>query len=223
MKTFFKNLGGELIDNLKLRAGWGRIGNSSLPAYYAYVSQVASSWPGYSVWNIENRYIFGERLYIGYFLSTIGTPDISWETTEQTNIGLDLTILKNSLSITADYFIKNTRNMLLQVPYPYYAGYPAMAAPYTNAGSVENKGVELVIDYKKKPVNFSYGISVNGSMFRNKVTGLGPGQRPIIYFANRTEVGSPIGRYFGWLTDGIFQTENEVQSYKGPGGTHSTA
>ena len=218
-EEFFKNLSGELINNFKLRAGWGRIGNSSLPAYYAYVSQVASSWPNYAWWNIENRYIFGEKLYTGYFLSTIGTPDISWETTEQTNIGLDISILKNSLSITADYFIKNTRNMLLQIPYPYYAGYPSMAAPYTNAGSVENKGFELVVDYKIKTGDFSYGISVNGSMFRNKVNSLGPGQRPIIYFANRTEVGGPIGRYYGWITDGIFQTEKEVRDYKGPGGS----
>lgn len=214
-EKFFKNKGDGFINNLKLRAGWGQIGNSSLPVYYAYTSQVSSMFPG--IW-YNNRYIFAENLYTGYYLSTIGTPDISWETTEQANFGIDIAILKNSLSVTADYFIKNTKNMLLQVPYPAYAGYPPKAAPYTNAGSVQNKGFELVVDYRGSSGDFSYGAALNLSMFKNKVTSLGMGDKPIIYSMSRTDVGMPVGSFYGFVTDGIFQTEEEVQNYTGPEG-----
>jgi len=215
-EKFFKNLEGEFISNLKLRAGWGQIGNSSLPVYYAYVSQVSSN--SADEW-IDNRYIFDEKVSQGYFLNTIGTPGLSWETTEQTNIGFDMAILKNSLSVTVDYYIKNTKDMLLQVQNPRYAGYPWTAAPYTNAGSVQNKGFEIIADYRGKAGELSYDIAVNGSMFKNKVTSLGRGNNPIISEPNRTEVGKPIGSFYGYVTNGIFQTEEEVQNYKGPGGT----
>jgi TonB-linked SusC/RagA family outer membrane protein len=215
-EKFFKGLGLLFVSNLKVRAGWGRIGNSSLPVYNAYVSQVSSSptdgW-------LDNRYIFGESVYPGYYLKTIGTPDISWETTEQVNFGLEIAILNNALSFTADYYIKNTKDMLLQVPVVYYAGYPSTAAPYSNAGSVQNKGFEMVLAYYGKTGNFSYGATINGDMFKNKVTSLGRGNKPIIYYANRTEVGKPIGSFYGYMTDGIFQTEEEVQNYTGPDGT----
>jgi|NGEPerStandDraft_6_1074524.scaffolds.fasta_scaffold01063_6 TonB-linked SusC/RagA family outer membrane protein len=217
-EEFFKNLGADFISNLKLRAGWGKIGNSSLPVYYAYVSQIASSTNLTS--GIDSRYIFGEKVYQGYALSTIGTPDITWETTEQTNIGLEIAILKNSLSLVADYYVKNTKNMLLQVPAVAYAGYVSLT-PYSNAGSVQNKGFELLLNYQGKSGDFSYGVSVNGSMFKNKVVSLGNSDKPIIsgYGQSRTEVGSSIGRFYGYVTDGIFQTENEVLNYKGPEGT----
>jgi TonB-dependent starch-binding outer membrane protein SusC len=215
-EEFLKNISGQFINNLKLRAGWGQIGNSSLPVYNAYVSQVVSNPQG-----DDFRYLFDNKVYHGYFLSTIGTPDITWETTQQTNFGIDIALLKNSLSVTADYFIKNTRDMLLQVPVPFYTGYPSSAAPYTNAGSVQNKGFEMVLNWQRKTANFTYGFSINGATFTNEVTSLGPGNRPIISDdgIGRTEVGSSIGRYFGYITNGVFQSEKEVQDYTGPGGT----
>jgi TonB-dependent starch-binding outer membrane protein SusC len=215
-ERFFSRLGGHLIGNLKIRAGWGRIGNSSLPVYSAYVSQVSSTptdgW-------IDNRYIFGDKVYNGFYLTTIGTTDISWETSEQANLGIDIAVLNNALTITADYFIRNTKNMLLQVPVVNYSGYPASVAPYSNAGSVQNRGFEWMVAYRAKRGDFSFGASLNGSVFKNRVTSLGRGNKPVIYFANRTETGKPIGSFYGFKTDGIFQTEEEVQSYKGPDGT----
>jgi TonB-linked SusC/RagA family outer membrane protein len=213
-EKFLKN--NKFISNLKLRAGWGQIGNSSLPVYNAYISQVSSVNQG--IWSTGNRYVFGENVYTGYYLSTIGTPDISWETTEQTNVGFDIAILKNSLSLTADYFIKNTKDMLLQVPLPSYAGYPGSGMPYTNAGSVQNKGFEFVVDYRGKSGDFNYGATVNLATFKNKVTSLGNENKPIIYWVNKTEVGKPIGGFYALETDGIFQTEEEVQNFKGPDG-----
>jgi TonB-dependent starch-binding outer membrane protein SusC len=215
-EEYFKNLFGQFINNLKLRAGWGQIGNSSLPVYNAYVSQVVSTSP-YD----DFRYIFDNKVYYGYFLSTIGTPDITWETTEQSNFGIDIAVLNNSLTITADYYIKKTRNMLLQVAVPYYAGYPSSAQPYTNAGSVQNKGFEMALSWQGKAADFTYGFSINGATFTNEVTSLGPGNKPIISDdgIGRTVIGSSIGRYWGYVTNGIFQSDDEVQNYKGPEGT----
>jgi TonB-linked SusC/RagA family outer membrane protein len=167
-ESFFKNLNEQIISSLKLRAGWGEIGNSSLPVYYGFVSQYSSLQNV-----IDNRYIFNENVYTGYSLSTIGRPSISWETTKQTNIGIDISLLKNSVSFTADYFIKSTSKMLLQVPLPDYAGYAPANLPYSNVGSVRNKGIEIVLNYQGKSNYFSYGASINLSAFNNKVTSLG--------------------------------------------------
>jgi TonB-linked SusC/RagA family outer membrane protein len=206
-EEFFKNLNIHFINDIKFRAGWGQIGNSSIPVNYAYISQVSSA--------AANRYIFGEQVVTGYFLSRIGNPDISWETTDQTNVGLDLIALKNALTVTADFYIKDINEMLLQGPYPDYSGYPYSAAPFTNAGSVQNKGLEFVISYKGQSGKFTYDISVDGSMFRNNVTSTGAGNKPIMYPVSRTEVGHPIAGFYGYVTDGIFQTEEDVKNHTG--------
>ncbi len=211
-EEFFKNVIDKYISNLKLRAGWGQIGNSSLPVNSAYVSQVSSGWT--DGW-LDNRYIFGETVYTGYFYKTIGTPDITWETTEQMNFGIDLGLLKNSLNLTADYFVKLTKDMLLQIPNPKYVGYPWTAEPYTNAGSVQNSGFELLAEYKGKSGDLSYNLSINAATFRNKVTSLGNGNKPIIYGINRTEVGKPMAGFYGFIINGIFQSEYSVQSETG--------
>lgn len=209
-EPFLSKLNLKPLNSLKLRAGWGQIGNSSLPVSNAYVSQIQSI--------ADYKYAFNDKEVTGYYLKTIGTPDISWETTEQTNVGIDLGLFSNSLSISADYFIRKTNGMLLQVPFVAYAGYSSSAAPYTNAGSMQNNGYEVLATYNGRKGDFNYSVSVNGSILRNEVTSLGFGDKPIINLHNRTEVGSTIGRFYGWVTDGIFQTDAEVQSYMGPTG-----
>ena len=214
-EKFFQNLKANWISSLKLRAGWGQIGNQSMPggSNNPYLSLVEG---------ITNyRYIFGDALANGNYLTSLGTPSITWETSQQTNIGLDLNLFglfKNALTFSADYFVKNTKNMLLQVPLPSYAGFPSL--PYTNAGNIQNKGIEIVIAYEGKAGNFSYGISANASKFINKAVSLGTGNNPItitdIYTnlsVNKTQVGQPIGEFYGYVTDGIFQSAAEVQSY----------
>jgi TonB-linked SusC/RagA family outer membrane protein len=215
-EKWFKNLDLISISSLKLRAGWGQIGNSSLPVYYGFLSQYSSLQ---NLIGTDNRYVFNENVYTGYSLSNIGRPSISWETTEQTNFGIDMSFFKNSLTFTADYFIKHTRRMILQIPLQDYAGYTPAILPYSNVGSVQNKGLEVVMDYQGRTGKFSYGSSVNLAYFNNKVTSLGPENSPIVvtsnngYGENRTQVGSSIGRFFGFRTNGIFQTEQDVQNY----------
>ena len=214
-EDFFKNMDQEIISNLKFRGGWGQIGNSSLPVNSAYVSQVSSNSPD---WWLPTRYIFGDQVYQGYTVSTIGTPNITWETTQQTNIGVDIAFLKNALTLTADYYIKDTRNMLLQVPVPWYSGYPSTASPYTNAGSVRNKGFEIILELKEKSGDFTYGASINGSVFNNTVTSLEMGNKPIDYAFSRTEVGKPIGYFRGYVVEGVFQSDFWVKSHVTPEG-----
>lgn len=219
-EKFFQKLKASFISNLKLRAGWGQIGNQSMPGgtNNPYLSLVEGT--------NNYRYIFGDALANGNYLTSLGTPGISWETSQQTNIGLDLGLFglfRNTLTLSVDYFVKNTKDMLLQVPLPSYAGLPSI--PYTNAGNIQNKGLEIVIDYQGKAGDFTYGISANASKFINQAVSLGTGNKPITstdiftnLSVNRTEAGRSIGEFYGWVTDGIFQNIGEVQAYKDKNG-----
>lgn len=212
-EKFFQNLNTlSFINMLKLRAGWGQIGNQSMPGgtNNPYLSLIEGA-NGY-------RYVFGDAVTNGYYLSSLGNPSITWETSEQTNIGLDLGLLNNKLTVSADYFIKHTKNMLLQVQLPSYAGFPG--TPYTNAGEIQNKGFEIAAAYQGAVGKFSYGISANVSRFINKVQSLGTGNNPIVssdYIStltiNRTAVGRSVGEFYGYVTDGIFQNTAEVSAY----------
>lgn len=212
-EKFFQNVEAlSFINSMKLRAGWGQIGNQSMPggSNNPYLSLVEG---------INNyRYIFGDALANGNYLTSLGTPSITWEIAEQTNVGLDLGFIKNKLTVTADYFVRNTKNMLLQVQLPANAGFPSI--PYTNTGEVQNKGYEIAVSYQGEAGELKYTVSANASHFVNKVISLGPGDKAIVYndvptqlSINRTEVGRSIGEFNGWVTDGIFQNIDEVNAY----------
>lgn len=210
-EKFFQGLASH-VNTLKLRGGWGQIGNQSMPGgtYNPYLSLVEGN-NGY-------RYVFGDAIANGNYLTSLGTPGITWETSEQTNIGLDLGFFTNKLTISADYFVKKTKNMLLQVQLPSYAGFPSI--PYTNAGEIQNKGFEITAAYQGNAGKFTYGISANASRFTNKVLSLGSGNKPIIssdlvstLSINKTEVGHSVGEFYGYVTDGIFQNMNNVNAY----------
>jgi TonB-linked SusC/RagA family outer membrane protein len=214
-EKFFQKLNASWISSLKLRAGWGQIGNQSMPGgnNNPYLSLIEGT-NGY-------RYIIGDAILNGNYLTSLGTPSITWEKSQQTNIGIDLSLFglfKNKINVSADYFVKNTKDMLLQVPLPSYSGFPGI--PYTNAGNIENKGLEIVVSYEGSAGDFTYGVSANASKFVNKAVSLGVGDKPIVFNdqitqlnINRTEVGRPIGEFYGWVTDGIFQNAKEVQEH----------
>lgn len=215
-ENFFQKLNAEFITDLKVRAGWGRIGNQSLPGgnNNPYLSLVEGI-NGY-------RYIFGDAVANGNYLTSLGTPSITWETSEQSNFGVDLGLFRNKLTFSVDYFVKDTKNMLLQVGLPSYAGFPGI--PYTNAGDIQNKGVEIVMGYTGTIGKLNYSLSANASRFVNKVVSLGAGNAPISttdqytnLSINRTEVGRSVGEFYGWVTDGIFQNVSEVNAYSKDG------
>lgn len=210
-EDFFKNLNAGFIDNVKLRFGWGQIGNQNIPNY-SYLSLISGG--------NSRRYTIGNVALQGYSPSSIGNPEIKWETVEQTNFALDANLFQNKLSLSADYYIKDTKDMLLSVPLPYYSGYPSN--PWSNAGAVQNKGVEIQADYRNKISDFSYEVGVNFTTIKNKVVSLGSGGaifggQSRLGLVTKTEVGHPIGSFFGFVTDGIFQNQSEVNAGLQPG------
>ena len=208
-EPFFEDIKSRTIPTLKLRAGWGQIGNSSMSDYNTntYVSQYAS--------DLLLRSLFDNQPYTGYFFDVIGIPDLSWETTEQINVGLDIGMFRNALTVETDYFIKTTKDMLVQTHVPLYAGYGMSSSPWINAGTVENKGFEFLINYKGNAERFTYNISVNGSTYENTVLSSNYDNTDIWnpFFPTITRVGYPVGSLYGYVTDGIFQTQAEVEAY----------
>jgi TonB-dependent starch-binding outer membrane protein SusC len=179
------------ISSLKLRASWGQSGNQEIPDH-AYETLVSTSG---GVVNII-RY---------------GNPDIKWETTTQTNFGIDLSVLKNKLSFNADYFVKNTNDILLGVTLPAVS-VGVINQTIVNAGAVSNKGFELGLNFQNNDYAFKYNINANVATLTNKVNALQTYVASIIDNGTHTitEVGQPISSYYGLVFDGIYQNAAEV-------------
>jgi len=197
----------------KLRLSWGEIGNHNIGGGQ-YLSTYSNG--GY--------FVFGNNYtpVLAAGRSQVGNQDIKWETTRQTDIGLDLELFDQSLTTTIDWFYKKTSGMLVQVPIPNTMGYPN--TPWVNAGSVKNTGLELALSYRKAIGKFKYSIGGNLTTFKNEVISLGGGE-PInqsghlgYYTLTRTEEGMPIGYFYGLKTNGIFQNAGEIDAYTNTAG-----
>ncbi len=209
-EDFFKNLNWtKNISNLKLRIGWGQNGNQNID------SDAALTTIGT---NDEDIYFMGgDDSYIqGYGPTNMGNSDIKWETSQQTNIGLDAGFFKERLLLSLNYYIKKTKDMLLEVPIPAFAGYTNY--PWQNAGNVTNKGFEITIDYKNKIGQLAYSLEGNASFYKNKVTSLGTDNDPLYGSVSKTEIGGPMSRFYGYEQKGIFQNQDEIDSYVGSDG-----
>lgn len=204
---FMKNQ--NLINFLKLRASWGQNGNQQI-SNYGFTSSIANGL-NYTLGS-------GELLNNGAAPVVASNPDLKWETSTQTDLGLDLGFLQDRIMFSVDYYKKTTQDMLVVVPIPLHVG---AGAPFVNAGSVDNSGVELMLEYRKKEGDFKYNVGFNMAFMRNEVTSLGNGDTPISAgsygtgggLITRTEVGQPIASFYGWQTDGIFQTQSEVDAH----------
>lgn len=193
------------VSFLKVRAGWGQVGNQNV-GNYRFVTTV----------DINQLYVLGDQIVQGAAPRTLSNPSIQWETTETMNFGLDAGFLDDKLTLTADYFIKKTRDMLLSVPIPAYVG---ALSPTVNAGTMENKGIELALGYRNEAGKLRYEFNVNVDAIRNEITSLAGGE-PIssggvgkVGNTTRTEEGHEIAYFYGLQTDGIFNTEDELNAY----------
>ena len=197
----------EFISNLKIRAGWGQIGNEKIPQYLYYNRGFAGS-----------KYVFNDQIYNGVYFPGIENEKLHWEATTTTNLGLDLGLFRNELSMSAEYYIKNTEDMLVNIPVPDHTG--IQTSPFQNIGTMQNKGFELELDFKNVSGDFSYEIGGNFETFTNEVTSLGEQTEiqtaPLRNGGNvsMTQVGHPIAQFWGYKTDGLFQTEEDVQNWK---------
>ncbi|GHT54349.1 SusC/RagA family TonB-linked outer membrane protein [Bacteroidia bacterium] len=200
----------EAINLLKLRAGWGQIGNINTVPNYSYFAGLRNS--EYPV-SLGNNYMG----YFGTYVATIPNRLLTWETSEQTSIGLDATLLNRSLNITLDWFDKTTKNLIDDKPLPPMAGY--VDTPKGNIGKVSNKGWELGADYTKKFGEVTLNLSGNVSTVKSEVLEMdgkiynhgdfgNSGPQPL-----RSEAGQPWYSYKLIKTDGIFQTQAEVDAY----------
>ncbi len=228
-EAYFKNLNISFINNLKIRGGWGQLGNSNIPGF-AYLSQYKLHPAISYAFGPTAPYSGGGSSAIpipsyaqGIVPSIIGNPAIKWETQEQSNIGLDLGILNNRLTLTADYFIRTTKDNLIQEPIPGYVGYPNI--PWTNNGKIENRGFEFTTEFRSQVGELKYGFGGNISFVKNKVLSLGEGKvipggfTRINGNGTITQVGSSIADFIGYKTDRIFHTQEEVSNHQGVNGT----
>ncbi|KQS36793.1 TonB-dependent receptor [Pedobacter sp. Leaf194] len=200
------------LSNLKFRVGYGEVGNQNSADNYGFASVVTNN----------QNYSFNNVAQPGSIPTQLANTKIKWENTKSTNFGLDADFFDYKLSLTADYFIKKTSDMIALLPVPDYLGF---APPRANVGSMENKGIELSISYKDKIGDFGYNLGANFTKIRNKITSLGGGNpiasgNVLSQLGNTTitKVGSPLASYFGLKTDGIFHSQGEVSNYKTPSG-----
>ncbi|MCC8198822.1 MAG: TonB-dependent receptor [Tannerellaceae bacterium] len=196
-----------MVSDLKLRASYGITGNQEIGNYaftsMYYTNISTSSYP-----------IAGDPNSVtqGISKETIGNSDIKWEKTTQANIGLDVGFLNNNLTFELDLYYKYTSDILQQVTYPATGG--VASSPYENIGEMRNNGFEFNANYRKttsKDFSFETGVILSG--YRNKVKKLASDQFIASGDYNRTEVGRPISSFYGYIIDGIFQTQEEVDNH----------
>jgi TonB-dependent starch-binding outer membrane protein SusC len=196
----------ENLDYIKVRVGWGQTGNSEIGNYATYSSY------GYDIGNASYDLNGANTSSVtGIKVMTSGNPNLKWETTIQTNPGLDAAFFNNELSLSFDYYIKNTKDMLTIPPVLSVMG--ENASMWMNTGDMRNTGFELVINYApKKHGDFSWDASFNISKYKNTlvrlnslVTQTGGDQRNI--------VGKPLGVFYGYVVDGIFQNQDQVLNH----------
>ena len=185
-EKFLKNI--SWLSDLKLRGSWGQLGNQEIDNY-TFMTLLKKD---------------GDK----YVISRYGNPDLKWETSEQWNVGVDLGILRNKLYLSADYFMKTTSDILLPISLPSYVG--SVSTTIVNAGTVRNKGFELSLTYRDKVGDFNYSINGNIATLDNKVLKLHPNLPNIDGKVTRTTVGQPLNAYYGFVMEGIYQNEAEI-------------
>jgi len=193
----------EYINNLKLRASYGTLGNQNLSGYYPYASTLslnANYWPG-------------EKYTQGVYASTLANPQISWEKSKQLNIGIDFSLLNGRIDGTFDYYVRNISSMLQKFPAPFYVG---LASPWQNAGDMRNNGWDLSLTYRDRIGNVGFSATAMLSDVKNKVTELYGNS--YINADNSTQVGHPIYSWYGYVADGYFQNQQEIDDYPVYGG-----
>jgi TonB-linked SusC/RagA family outer membrane protein len=195
------------INDLKLRAGYGVTGNQNIGNYsFASVLQTV-------------QYSFNGTPVNAVVPLAIPNPDVRWEQVKQANIGLDLTVLNNRVNVTVDAYLKNTDGMLVPMAVPISTGYSDVVVPSINAGKAQNKGIELTINTQNVKGILEWNTNFNISYNRNKVVSLNSGT-PLytgsIGLNQNLQIqspGHPVNSFYGFVTNGIFQTQSEVEKY----------
>jgi TonB-linked SusC/RagA family outer membrane protein len=214
-EAFFANV--PHISNLKLRASYGLVGNDGLPGNYLYAAVI----------NQNANYVLGggQDIILGSTQTQLASTGIKWESRYTTNVGLDIGVLEDRITLSTDYYISTTKDALVNPLIPIYLGNFG-GNPFVNLGELENRGFELALTYQENRTAFKYGATANLTTIKNKVLSLSQEGQIIPGGPHggitRTEVGHPVGSFYLIEMDGIFQTTEEVtahgaQPYAKPG------
>ncbi|MCG8311368.1 MAG: TonB-dependent receptor [Cytophagales bacterium] len=206
-ESFFNS---NFIDDLKLRGSWGVLGSDNLRPFQ-YVSAL----------NITSQYTLGaaQQRTNGVAQIEFANPDLKWEETVTSNIGIEAGLFEGKMDVVMDYFIKESNDILVSLPLNPSSG-TTQPIPF-NAASLRNSGLEFLLTYKNYNSDFKYSVTGNFSTLNNEVTSLGEGVNPItggaftggVLFATRTEPGFPVGYFYGFQTDGIYQSQEEIDAH----------
>ena len=198
------------INTLMLRGGWGSLGNQNSLPNYAFANLITPN---------QNYPLGADQVVLrGQAPIGMGNPDLKWESTQETNLGFDFTGFNGRITASLDLYNRKTTDMLLRVPVVQSSG--IQTSPFVNGGSVRNRGYELALGYSNTtPGGFYYNVSGNVSQNRNKVLELSNNGTALFTFVSFvqnigiTQVGGPVAAFYGYKTDGIFQTQEEVDAH----------
>ncbi|WP_439481039.1 SusC/RagA family TonB-linked outer membrane protein [Cyclobacterium plantarum] len=209
-----------MVDDLKIRLGWGETGNQDIPPYSTFSSY--RSYPNYSNYPISGSQ---NSVALGLTETRNGNPNLKWETTTQTNLGVDATLFNHRLGLNLDYFVKKTSDMLIERPLTPMLGGSNISS-WDNAGEMKNQGVELNLQFFGKPEgDFNYSVGLNLTALKNELTAL-PDEvdyialpSSLLHTVNfgqevtRSAVGQPIASFYGFESLGIFSSQEEIASH----------
>ncbi|MDR8393578.1 TonB-dependent receptor [Aliifodinibius sp. S!AR15-10] len=201
----------DVISNLKLRAGWGQLGNQS----------VLSNYPTTVSLNTNYFYVLGDTEVQGIGQSQMANRDITWETSIQTDVGVEVGLFNDILSVDLDYYNRTTEDLLWPAQVPESVG---LSAPFINAGTVVNQGIEAAVTYQQTFGDLNVNLSGNITTINNEVTSLGanddleiiPPEADVaddVQDVSLTRVGTPIGQFYGYESNGLFQNWDEVYNH----------
>lgn len=211
-KEGFWNVDGA-VSSLKIRGGYGVTGNDSSPDFL-YISTIG----------IKRNYTIGGIPIPGQSPNAIPNPDLKWEETKQANIGFEMNLLRD-FNLTVDLFNKKTEGIIMPIPNPGFVG--ATGDSYANLASMENKGIDVELGYRKRIGDLNLSLNGNFSYIKNEITYLDKGVNFISgdetvqsssYEINRTQVGQAYNSFYGFKTNGVFQNQAEIDSYKSAAG-----
>ena len=212
---------GGLVNFLKLRGSWGQNGNCNIDNFqYLSTISVGAADGGYSFYTGQTSSNSGT----GAYADKLANPDITWETSQQLDLGFDARLFRNRLNATFDWYQKDTKNWLVNAP---IMGHFGANAPYINGGDVRNSGVEMALNWSDAiGKDFSYSVGVNAAYNKNRVTriandeGIIHGQGSVVQGIAemyRAQVGYPIGYFWTYKSDGVFQNQEEIDAWKAAG------
>lgn len=222
-ESFMKDV--DAINDLKIRASYGEVGNQDGVGPFQYLAQYSTGGPQIDFGNYG--YPFNNGYQSGLQLAALPNPDLKWETTKMTDIGVDVTLLNGALTLTADYYRKESKDFLLAIPVPTQTGFVTAAR---NVGSIRNSGIEFAVDYHKAmSKDFTYGFNFNFTTVNNKLLSLtgdlktlsdlqlssdgqGLGFSPGWSQFSLTKIGGPVGEFYGYKSAGIFQSQQEIDA-----------